>query len=85
MMKKHCVDKLDIFETSLTVAKALTLLLESEDKDAILDVPMETTLEFFNTFIDTAKEWYGKQKEYLEAISEYVSYLSIMVPHSPTL
>ena len=55
MMEKHCVDKLDVFETSLSVAKALSLLLESPDKEAIMDVPLESTLEFFNHFIEKTK------------------------------
>lgn len=85
IMKKHCVDSLDIFEHSLSIAKAVTLLLESEDKDLIHEINFESLLNFFNEFIEETKVKFGEKKEYLEAISEYVNYLSIMVGNSPTL
>lgn len=40
-MKKQCVDFSDIFELNLSIAKALSLLLESDDKEMINDIPLD--------------------------------------------
>lgn len=56
MMKKlNSSETQDLFEFNLAIAKAITLLLESEDKENINDIPLEKILTFFNEFVDFSK------------------------------
>jgi hypothetical protein len=39
LMKKHKVDKIDLFEISLSIAKSITFIIDAADLDLIYDIP----------------------------------------------
>ncbi len=81
-MDKQTVHKLDIFEGCLSIGKTITFVLESPDKNQIYQIDHFEIMDFYERFIERTRiDFKEESREFIEAISEFIAYASIMEPH----